>query len=320
MNISERDIVAFFLNTGTPDQNKRTEKWLKHNFASKNFEKLSAEFWNLDLAGEGSKEEKESALRNLYIKAYSQRRRKLIRISAIAASLFVIVSLTWFSASLFKEHEIKWKELYTEYTQKDSLVLSDGTKIWLNSGSRITYPATFAGTERNIFISGEAYFNVAHDKSKPFHVSAGPVKITVLGTEFNVRTANDMSKVDIELYDGSIMLTAGKEENIYLKPGEKVTYDSSSGAMTKSNFDSSNIAQWLIGGYDSGYKSLSEIISDFEKIYGIKVIIADESIAEKKYHIALAPGMKLQDVLETLNFDNNMVIHKYNELIIINSK
>lgn len=317
--ITEKDIVNFFLGTDDSEKKRQTEIWLSKNISSNGSGKILEELWKLNLGADGPEEEKEEALKNIYAKVQSERKNTIMRISLVAAaSLLLIVSLGWITETWLGKREIGWKELYTEYRVKDSLTLSDGSRIWLNSGSRVTYPSEFSGKERRIFISGEAFIKVSPDKDRPFIVNAGPVTVSVLGTEFNIKTADDMSKVDVELYEGSVMMTA-KDKVLYLSPGEKAVYDTCCDTIVKSEFETEGSAIWLDNGYRSGYKTLSEIASDFEKIYGVKLIIADESLGARKYQISLVPGMNLDDVLETLNFDGRMSIQKYDNLIILNT-
>lgn len=106
------------------------------------------------------------------------------------------------------------------------MTLSDGSRIWLNAGSSITYPVAFVGNDRKVEVKGEVYFEVAHDASKPFKVQHGSMNVEVLGTHFNVNAYDDEPDVKVTLLEGSVKVVKretanGKENQIILKPGEQ---------------------------------------------------------------------------------------------------
>lgn len=100
------------------------------------------------------------------------------------------------------------------------LVLSDGTTVWLNAASTIRFPAQFPDGERKVFITGEAYFDVAKDAKKPFRVVSGGVQVEALGTQFNVNAYPDEPAVTATLVEGSVLVSAGANENL-LQPGQQ---------------------------------------------------------------------------------------------------
>ncbi|MDN5285390.1 MAG: FecR family protein [Mucilaginibacter sp.] len=100
------------------------------------------------------------------------------------------------------------------------IVLADGTKVWLNAASSITYPTSFAGTNREVAITGEAYFEVAHNAAKPFRVKSNGQVIEVLGTHFNINAYTDEQVVTTTLFEGSVKVTKGTASAV-LKPGQQ---------------------------------------------------------------------------------------------------
>ncbi|MEO5948728.1 MAG: FecR domain-containing protein [Chitinophagaceae bacterium] len=107
------------------------------------------------------------------------------------------------------------------------LTLADGTKVWLNAGSSLTYPVAFLGNERKVAITGEAYFEVAHNKEQPFIVSKGNTQVKVLGTQFNVNAYDDEADIKVTLLEGSVQMLVNKDgagniiESKTLVPGEQ---------------------------------------------------------------------------------------------------
>lgn len=318
--ISEEDIVSYFFDALDCKRYEEVDRWIRAHFEDDEFEDIAGEFWKLGPVAEVSESARKAALKNFYRRLGRNRRSRFLRMSLAAASAAIFLLGFYLIYSLPSDSNVEWKELYTENTTRDSLTLSDGTRIILNSGSRVIYPSAFHGGIREIFASGEVYLQVAKDNHRQFSVKAGPATVCVLGTEFNLKTSDDLSKVDVELYEGKIMMKVGDNESVYLSPGEKAVYENGAVSILKSGTAGMSRPVWLDGAYDSGYKSLSGITADFEKIYGIKIIIADESLASRKYRISLAPGMRLDDVLETLDYDKTISISRYDNLIILNTR
>lgn len=105
-------------------------------------------------------------------------------------------------------------------SQVVDLTLADGSRVWLNAGSSLTYPLSFIENERRVVITGEAYFEVASDKKKPFRVIKGNMQVEVLGTHFNVNAYDDEKNIKVTLLEGAVRLKIN-EENQMLKPGEQ---------------------------------------------------------------------------------------------------
>jgi ferric-dicitrate binding protein FerR (iron transport regulator) len=105
-------------------------------------------------------------------------------------------------------------------SQVVDLTLADGSRVWLNAGSSLTYPLSFIENERRVVITGEAYFEVASDKTKPFRVVKGNMQVEVLGTHFNVNAYDDEKNIKVTLLEGAVRLKIN-EENQMLKPGEQ---------------------------------------------------------------------------------------------------
>ena len=110
------------------------------------------------------------------------------------------------------------------------ITLSDGSRVWLNAGSSVTYPVAFSGPDRKITISGEAYLEVAHDKSHPFYVSKGDVQVQVLGTHFNVNAYDNENNIRVTLLEGAVAVSYNRQPQspsgstdvpVILKPGQQ---------------------------------------------------------------------------------------------------
>jgi transmembrane sensor len=149
----------------------------------------------------------------------------------IAAMLVLVTGIGWLAWSLLGKNaaDIPVARIQSlEETKKDTL--PDGSFVTLNKRSEIAYPTRFTGKERVVNMKGEAFFNVAHDTSKPFIIHANDITVQVVGTSFNVRSQADSTEIIVET---GIVRVSGKNQTIVLKAGEKVTIGGGKSTMEK---------------------------------------------------------------------------------------
>lgn len=155
-----------------------------------------------------------------------------------------------------------------------TLVLSDGTKIWLNSDSKVCYPTRFVGKERKIRLEGEAYLQVAYDENKPFVVELANVKIGVLGTSFNVRAYHDEDVVQTTLVEGRVYMATDKQ-NVILAPNEQGCVDVD-GCLSKRQVDVRLYTGWKEGRFIFEGQTLEEIMRTLSRWYDLQIVFDTE--------------------------------------------
>jgi transmembrane sensor len=176
------------------------------------------------------------------------------RFRNIAAILIIAVLsgalLLKFLNDFQKQSEIVYTETVIPAGQKGKVILSDGTKISLNSGTRIRYPSNFNQKTRDVYLQGEAYFEVAHNKNKPFFVHSGKMSVKVLGTSFNVKSYPDENKIETTLVTGSVeIFETSHNQNTKistLKPNEQAVYDKTYGTVSIKKFEQEQIDQPVV--------------------------------------------------------------------------
>lgn len=167
-------------------------------------------------------------------------------------------------------HELQYNTLTNPRGSKViDMQLSDGSRVWLNAGSSVTYPVAFAGDERKVELTGEGYFEVAKDPSKKFIVTAGGTVTEVLGTHFNVRAYHDESGARVTLLEGSVAVKA-KGSALKIRPGEQALVIST--GITRSQADLDQVMAWKNGYFNFDGMNLKEVMSELERWYDIKVI------------------------------------------------
>lgn len=152
------------------------------------------------------------------------------------------------------------------------MTLSDGSRVWLNAGSSLTYPVAFLGNERKVTITGEAYFEVTHDLSKPFIVSREHMEVTVLGTHFNVNAYDDEADVKITLLEGSVRVANGTDSKTIRPGGQAQVKDE---IKIANDVDLDRVMAWKNGYFNFEGAGLAETMRQLERWYDIKVQYAN---------------------------------------------
>ncbi|SFW33474.1 FecR family protein [Chitinophaga sancti] len=177
------------------------------------------------------------------------------------------------------------------------LALSDGTEVWLNATSKLRFPFAFNGDKREVYLEGEAYFNVAKKDGQPFIVHTAHSDITVLGTSFNVN-AYGKEITTTSLVTGKVLTKFGDRE-VILKPGQEVAFNTEN-KYSVNTFDTDEVLAWMRGLYVFHNTSLDHIAAVIERWYGVKVVFDDPTIAGKKFTGGLEKQQRLDYFLETL--------------------
>ncbi len=161
------------------------------------------------------------------------------------------------------------------------VTLEDSTRVWLNSASRLIYPAHFASDSRKVELEGEAYFEVTHNHDIPFIVESYGQKVKVYGTEFNIRAYPEDGMVYTTLSTGSISLTpsTGGGE-VFISPGKQAVFDKETSKATIRNVDLERVTGWRHGRFVFEEQSLRQIMQDLSRWYDFRYEFTDEDAAE----------------------------------------
>jgi ferric-dicitrate binding protein FerR (iron transport regulator) len=145
--------------------------------------------------------------------------------------------------------EISYNTLTVPRGHEFQLVLPDGTKVWLNAASSLRYPTVFAGAERRVEVTGEVYFEVAHNAAHPFIVKKGETEIKVLGTHFNINAYDEENSLNVTLLEGSVQVSNGAG-HVVIKPGQQAQVSKS--ISVADNVDLEEVVAWKDGKFQFG--------------------------------------------------------------------
>ena len=189
--------------------------------------------------------------------------------------------------------------LHTPRGGQYQLTLPDGTRVWLNAASSITYPVAFIGKDRPVQISGEAYLEVATNKGKPFIVNVeGGSAIEVLGTHFNVNSYSDENSVKTTLLEGSIKVTAGPNAAVTLKPGQQAQLTMQHLSVDNSA-DTEKVLAWKNGLFDFDGASLQEVLRQLSRWYDVDVVY-EKGVPNIQFEGEISRNIQLSDLLKVL--------------------
>lgn len=187
--------------------------------------------------------------------------------------------------------------LYVPATEDYGVILSDGTRIFLNSDTELKFPSSFDGNTREVFLKGEAYFEVAENPKKTFLVHAEDAEIKVTGTSFNV-SSYEGERFRTSLLEGEVYVSSKVQNGLRLVPGQEAVF-TTSGQFQVSRFDQGEVLSWRNGTYFFHQKQLGELSTIIHRWFGVQVIFEKESLMKKPVSGLLEKGY-LKDFLNDL--------------------
>jgi ferric-dicitrate binding protein FerR (iron transport regulator) len=176
--------------------------------------------------------------------------------------------------------------------------LPDGTKVWLNAVSSLRFPAKFSGNERKVELSGEGYFEVAHNKKMPFRVKTAGQEVEVLGTHFNINSYADDPETMTTLLEGSVRIKAAQGGSALLKPGQQSVLAQSKLKVDLADVDAA--VAWKNGEFRFNDEKLESIMHKVSRWYNVDVVYQNEQLREDSFGGVITRFAKVSDLLKML--------------------
>lgn len=240
--------------------------------------------------------------------SYHHNSSQWIKVAAVL--LFsALLSLVYYTVSHEEPgNSIVYKEKIAAPGEKVRFMLSDGTLVHLNSGSRLEYPANFNGATREVRLEGEAYFDVAHDDNQPFIVHAKEITTRVLGTSFDVRSYPEEDEAVVAVAEGKVLvhekdsgITTPDGNHVILEENQWTNFKPDDQSFTTQIGDVSKLTAWSEDVLFYENEELQEVAYQLERWYGVNILFADEEI---KNCVVQGEHRKetLENVLETITY------------------
>ena len=181
------------------------------------------------------------------------------------------------------------------------IILPDGTKVWLNNSATLKYPREFSEKARNVYLDGEAYFEVTKNRHKPFTVQSDAMRVRVLGTTFNFKCDKNYRIAEVTLIEGEIEVKGNKEEGqIILAPGQRAELNKNNGRLTVKQVDAKMDAVWHDNLIPFQKADIFTITKALERFYDVKIILSPDIQSNKTYSGVLKRKADIESVLKSL--------------------
>jgi transmembrane sensor len=194
--------------------------------------------------------------------------------------------------------EISYNTISTPRAAQYQLVLSDGTKVWLNAASSLRYPTAFTGEERSVELTGEGYFEVAKNKEKPFHVRTNGMEVSVLGTHFDIMAYENENAIQTTLLEGVVNVRYGKQADL-LKPGKQAILRRDNNNLTVSDGNVNQAVAWKNGYFYFDKSDIKEIMRQVSRWYDLDIIY-EAPVPEMKFSGKIERKLPLSSIAHLL--------------------
>ncbi|MGD9557251.1 MAG: FecR family protein [Mangrovibacterium sp.] len=244
--------------------------------------------------------------------------QRLARYAAIIVlSITFGAGLVYFSG--IRSHEPAMASVTSPRGQITSLKLFDGSTVWLNSESTLTYSSDFNSAGREVYVEGEAYFEVVPDRERPFVVHLENSAISVLGTHFNVKSYPGSERVEAVLVEGTIEFTC-RNGSVLLKPQERVVLSAREGTIIKDRANIESVLAWKKGKYYYSNEGLPAIIEQLQRWYDIEFVFNKDELSSYTFTGVINHEKSIEYNLQLIELTNRIDARFKNGKIIITGK
>lgn len=307
--MEEQTIIRFLNKECTAEEIVEVEKWISESHENAQWLFEIEQIWSLKTEMQFSKKGEITEAYMRFIsnhpeaKPRRQTKRNLWLRIGYAAAVVIILVLGIHIYQLKEDAETIAQSINVIEVpkgQRSTITLSDGTKVWLNAESRLTYPANFAARNRLVKLEGEGFFEVEHNEHHPFIVRTDDIDVTVLGTKFNVE-AYAAEITYVTLAEGKVeVCTSDGLNKVILDPRDQVSYSKTEGFTIMHNVNTDLLKAWSTGEFSYINKPLSYIVKDLERRFDTLIRITDKELETEPFNCRAKETAKIEQVLNLL--------------------
>lgn len=322
-------MLACFGQQISPEESEELYAWVEASPDNKAFFSQMHEVWvATQMDSSRSEYDAERAYRRFRQKArqYGNRRnnRRRFALAWQWVSAFAVMVLAVLCSYHRGEKQIRdaFTDIVIEapFSSQSHILLPDSTEVWMNAGSRLTYSQGFGLQDRNIEMSGECYFSVAKDASKPFVVTTPTLQVRVLGTKFNFRSYPDDGEAVVSLEEGSVslknLLSEGAEH--LLSPNQKAILDNRTGRLQIKAAQPDNHSAWVQGRLFFNDELLVDIVKELHRNYDVRIDIVSDSLLTQRFYGGFdRRDLSIDEILDRFAATGNIHYRKEGNKIIL---
>lgn len=237
-----------------------------------------------------------------------------------AAVIILAAGMAWFMARpLSKQPVVAAKGLAKKMTGRSEyryMLLPDSTQVWLNAASTLEYPQQFAAGKREVYLTGEAYFDVKHADKQPFLIHTGKVTTMVLGTAFNINAYPGRENIIVSVSRGRVRVNYNDKEMAVLTQGQQVKVSNTSNAVVQKKQAITEAAPWQQGNLQYDDETIRDIVADLERNYDVTIRVQSEGLANERITTSFRREIGIENALKVLctltdtrlKLENNMYV------------
>lgn len=314
----------FLLKQASPEEVRRLIQWLKSEGSFQDWmdEEWEAASFGMDVDLQrkllGHIKEKISLKETVQMPRKGNKYRTLYLWAARIASVVILLLLTSLSVYYYAMDQLKMQDMIVsvEKGQKANVILPDGSKVWVNSDSKLIYGSRFTSKERILALEGEAYFEVVPDKDRPFIVETGGLAVRVLGTSFDIKSYEEEKDISMVLMTGKIEVSSSFG-SLILNPNERIVFNKQTGHMEKSSVgNAGEYVNWKFNELTFKGETFENIVHTLERYYNTRIVFESESL--KKYCFTGTPGnTSLESILQILSLTSPLLYEMKDSVIVL---
>ncbi len=329
--MTDEKIIGFIKGELSPEDKSNFLDWIDEMPENKEYYGKLRQLWNLAvLSGEydisGNKNAYARVKRKISEKKQTDKTKSDIYRIALDVMKFAAVILITFGISRFvfnhpeTESPVGYHHIEVPTGQRVKLSLSDGSTVWLNAGTKFTYPEKFSNADRMVSLNGEALFDVQHDEKHPFTVQTSTYSVKVLGTKFNVYAYDESSKLETTLFNGSIIMQKDNniQNDITLYPGQQAVFDKNTTTMAVySGMDTTEINSWIYGYHVFNKTPFRDMIERLSHYYEKKITVKLPEILDYECTGKFRHEESLEHILNVVKISKPFRYKETNKEIVI---
>lgn len=321
-------IVGYLTNSLTPEEMQSLQNWLNVSEENREYFSDMQEVW-IAASDEADEQhfDKERAYQLFLEHTESLVRPSLKRkaftispwiyVAAMVVIVFFCGTIAFQSGKRVLQNQLTQITVEAPYGSKTKLYLPDGTLVWLNAGSKMSYAQDFGINERSFNLSGEAYFEVTRNEEIPFKVHTEELDVKVLGTKFNFRNYKDDLEAKVCLLEGKVALNTRQKETI-LHPDQQALLDKKTGKLFVSGTKAAYSAEWTNDRLYFDEVLLSDIIKELERSYDVKITVADDTLNTIRFYGNFRKReQSIQEIMNVLSSTDKMTYTMNGKNIVI---
>ena len=235
-----------------------------------------------------------------------QRKYLWQRIAAVAAVLIICFTLylEW-PALQNRLHPVPLTALTVPLNQQKQITLPDGSKVWVNANSQLKYPQQFKGETREVYLSGEAYFDIQHDAGKPFIIHTGKIITTVLGTAFNIKEDKNSHAIIVTVTRGKVGVANENKQLGILTPNQQISFNLLNSKSTQTEVDAQQVIAWQKTDLHFDDITFAEAAAQLQLRFNVKINFSNDKVRNCRFTGTALKGEKLDKILKVICTFNN---------------